>query len=273
MIEQDKVVVSGRQEAFHKLLFENPMKMDAVRFRRRFIHVTKSTNVNRVLLGFTGLSYLMILGVVFSFRSDIQPPLVLLLQQFVVALVAIVSSHGAIAGERDRRSWELLLVAPVTQYQIVVGKFRGVLSFILGLQAVLLPAVLISQWFSPNSVGIGAIVGIEVLCLGSSSFCAALTIYLSSRLKSANATLVAAIASVLAIYAFLPLLASAFAQTVQGEMVVERLMSMYHPLWLIAATPFTHASVTFVVGFGYLIVTGAILWQTSRRLTHRRQTD
>jgi ABC-type transport system involved in multi-copper enzyme maturation permease subunit len=275
-----KLLIEG-ESALRKLLIDNPMHMETLRFRRRFLNVTLSPKLNLVLVGIVGLIYLMIVGLVFALRADLPVGGVLIVQQSLTLLAATVAAHATIAGERDRRSWDLLRVAPVTQYQIVVGKFRGVAALVLGLQAAFLPLVLIGQYLGRSNSGVLQTILIEVLCFASSSFCAAATISLSARLKSANATLVASIASMVGIYAVFPLLAMVFANAggFDGRWLND-LLALYHPLFLLGAMlspeAFGNISVPLAATvsiLAYLVLNIFFLYQTGRRLTRLRRAE
>jgi ABC-type transport system involved in multi-copper enzyme maturation permease subunit len=49
-----------------------------------------------------------------------------LLGLFIFSLVAGIRSSGAISGERERQTWDLLLMSPLEPRDIVWGKFRGI---------------------------------------------------------------------------------------------------------------------------------------------------
>jgi ABC-type transport system involved in multi-copper enzyme maturation permease subunit len=206
---------------------------------------------------------------------------VLVGQQLVAMLAAVVASHAAIAGERDRRSWDLLQVAPVTQYQIVFGKFRGVASLILAIQAGFLPLVLMSQIFGQDHQNFGITLLLEAVCAASSAFCAAFTISLSARLKNANAALVGSIASAVGLYGILPLLATVLASnSLVGPEIIAYFLAYYHPLYLLAQfvnpghiwQPHIGLQI-FAMIAGYLSCSVLILARTGQRLSRSRRSD
>ena len=114
---------------FYRTYFsENPMMVEITRFRRRFLG---GNSLNTIILALTVLIYIGIVALVWSYRDAANPLLLIMLQTFIFTLLGPAMLYGSIAGERERRSWDFLLVAPVSQGQIVVGKFMGAASAIL----------------------------------------------------------------------------------------------------------------------------------------------
>ena len=80
----------------------------------------------------------------------------------VGALLALVAAADSVSGERERGTFETLLLAPVPRLQLVLGKLVGALSLWLAAFALTIPYV----WFLGRGVGIvgdtlatGAVVG------------------------------------------------------------------------------------------------------------------
>lgn len=102
------------------LTLDNPMMAEAQRVLRRYLDVTRP-GPSRLLLITVGIAIIavtMLAG--FARFSDL-----VFLIMFFTCFLAPGMMHGSIAGERERRSWDFLLVAPVTHGQIVLGKFAG----------------------------------------------------------------------------------------------------------------------------------------------------
>ncbi len=215
-----------------KLFVTNPMRMEIARFKARFVRCTDSPVFNKALVALVAVCYLCILGLVFAVREDTQPVAVLACQMLATFLVVIAAAHGAIAGEKDRRSWDLLQVAPITQAEIVVGKFMGVLAVIGATALTFLPMVMIGLLFYSHgnrSSLYDVLVG-EAIIVSSASAIAAFTIYLSSRLRNATTTLGAAIASVIGILVVLPLGGAALTSGWVSSQVADILLA-WHPVW------------------------------------------
>lgn len=102
------------------LTIDNPMMAEAQRVLRRYLDITRP-GPSRLLLitvGITIIAVTMLAGLT-QFSN------LVFLIMFFTCFLAPGLMHGSIAGERERRSWDFLLVAPVTHGQIVLGKFAG----------------------------------------------------------------------------------------------------------------------------------------------------
>lgn len=260
----------GAKEKLRKLFLANPMQMETTRFRRRFINVTSSPRLNQTLVGLAALSYLVILGLAFDAREGLVMAGVAYVQQVIAAAAAIVAAHAAIAGEKERRSWDLLQVAPITQHQIVVGKFMGVMAMVTLIQAAFLPLMVLARFSEPHPFN-WAYLLVELLCWTSCAFCAAGTIYLSSRMRNANSVLVAGIASAVGIFAAAP---AFFAMIFDGRWW-NLAISLYHPMYLIylMATEGQGFLAGLLVSGAYLAAAVGALSVTGRRLTKLRQRE
>ncbi len=116
-------------------------------------------------------------------------------QAILVLVLVPALSAGALAQERERRTLESLLLAPLTPLQIVWGKAVGVLAF-AGL--LLLSTVpLTSLCFLLGGVSPGMVLAAYVVLLGLAASITALGLYCSARWQSATQATVAC-------YAMLP---------------------------------------------------------------------
>lgn len=122
------------------LFFRNPMAVEMKRVAKRL------TNFRRAgaSVGLGLVVYVLIVVVVWSNRTALSPIHVVLAQTIFFGLMIPSLMYGAISGERERRSWDLLLVAPVTKAQVVVGKFMGaVAALAIGAVMFLVPCGLV----------------------------------------------------------------------------------------------------------------------------------
>ncbi|HWD39536.1 MAG TPA: ABC transporter permease [Fimbriimonas sp.] len=224
-----------------KLFFTNPMKIEVIRFKGRFINVTPSAALNRTMLAMAVLSYLAITWMVWLARRDLDPVVPILIQTVLMLLVGPAAAHGTIAGERDRKSWDLLQVAPISHAEIVTGKFLSIFAMMVAAVIAFLPSVLIAWLFHVNGYGdstqyvtasgLWRLILIEGISLASATAATTYTIYLSSRMKSANATLATAISSLVGLYLVVPLGLAALVSNGSGK--VMDLLMVYHPIWAI----------------------------------------
>lgn len=136
---------------WRSLVVENPMTVEIKRFRRKFLTVTTSRAGNSALLILVVLAYAMLTWTVMTARGSVPPSAILYIQTGVFCILGPAMLHGSIAGEREKRTWDVLLVAPVTHAQIVVGKFLGALAAILAIAAAsFFPLVIAALMYDTN---------------------------------------------------------------------------------------------------------------------------
>lgn len=122
--------------SWRQLVIDNPMLIEIKRFQRRFIGTGRSTSLNNAVLTLAAVCYAGLLLVVFQFKGSMPPIGMVQFQTGLFCLMIPAILHGAVAGERERRSWDLLLVAPISAAQIVVGKYLTAIAAV-GAAAVL----------------------------------------------------------------------------------------------------------------------------------------
>jgi len=68
----------------------------------------------------------------------------------IISLVVAVRAAGAICGEREKQTWDLILTSPLTPYAIVRGKLWGIIdSARLYMASYLIPVLLAALWCGP----------------------------------------------------------------------------------------------------------------------------
>ena len=224
---------------FATLFTENPMMIEITRFRRKFLGGGNA--LNGVILAMCGLIYLGLLALVWNYREAAHPIAIIFLQTALFTLLAPALLHGAIAGERERRSWDFLLVAPITHAQIVCGKFMGAAVAILVCAAFLCIPMLIGVVFYENYsysyTGASTRSGIdffkmlqaELLSISWGFVVCAMTIFFSARCKRAFITLGTVLAILVGSLIVWPIL------TVSATMgSPDSLLNFFHPFWTIA---------------------------------------
>lgn len=102
-------------------VFDNPMFAEMPRQAKRFLSPTGSGTVNRLAVGCMIAAYLGFVTLVGESRMPYEG--VVWVEMALAAILVAPVTHKAIAGERDRRSWDLLQVAPLRPEQIVAGRF------------------------------------------------------------------------------------------------------------------------------------------------------
>lgn len=109
--------------AWRDLVTENPVMIDIRRFQRRFLGASTRKVANAGLIVMTQGGYLLLVLLTVAFGSGLSALAILSLQTFLFCFIVPGVLHGAIAGEREKRTWDMLIVAPISRSQIVVGKF------------------------------------------------------------------------------------------------------------------------------------------------------
>lgn len=189
------------------LITQNPMMAEVTRFRKRFLSFRGSSVAVNGGIGIVLVCYaLFAVGCVY-YRGDLDP-LILIIWFLGLMIFAIpLMLHGAIAGERERRSWDMLLVAPITHAQIVIGKFMGAMTALGMAFGLYMIPVLIDAVYSPNLKVVNLLLAcITVIMQGAALV--ATTILISGRVKRPLIALGVSIGIVLTYYFFVPIFIS-----------------------------------------------------------------
>jgi ABC-type transport system involved in multi-copper enzyme maturation permease subunit len=158
------------------------MLIEISRFRRKFLSMGGNSAYSGAILGLVALCYASLVVIVLTFRADIHPMALVAVQGVLFCLLAPMLLHSSIAGERERRSWDLLLAAPITKAQIVVGKFIGALSALgIGSAAFVFPIGVTA--FSYPKVHLWDLALSELVVLSFSVLVCSITLFFSARVK------------------------------------------------------------------------------------------
>jgi ABC-type transport system involved in multi-copper enzyme maturation permease subunit len=171
-----------------ELIVENPMLAEVGRFRRRYLS-TRGGPINTVVGLLFLLGYGLLTITVLYFRGDIPPSVIIVLQTVFFAFIGPAVMHGAIAGEREKRTWDVLVAAPVSKAQIIAGKFLGgalVLAAITLLMAVPILIATFGAMGSPfSSVTPGSVLLAEAISVSFGLAVLAMTLLFSARCRRA----------------------------------------------------------------------------------------
>ena len=124
--------------------------------------------------------------------------------------------HATIAGEREKRSLDMLLVAPVTASQIVIGKFSRALVPIVALSlAIGLPTLVVELARSAdgaerdglNRSGMLGFVIASLFCLLFAMAIGGLTMWISSKTRTASAAMMSTIGALFLLLIVVPAIA------------------------------------------------------------------
>lgn len=242
---------------FDALVRDNPMRIEIARFRRRFLGFGGS-GLTSAILALVALGYVGIVMLVIDMKGDLPPIALIVFQTVLFCFFGPAMLHGSIAGERERRSWDLLLVAPISKAQIVAGKFMGAMVALgLGALAMALPigiaavAYRTSTQYLDTGSGVTQVynnVGTNYWDLAlaegvSLAFCmlvCAWTIFLSARVKRSFMALGATLGSLTVALVVTPLL---FASLMGGDQFSAELFLYLNPFGALVAIMDPHHSI------------------------------
>ena len=164
--------------------------IEVTRFKRKFLNVSSNNTVNVAVMMLFAVVYLAVLALVFSANGYLQPEVLINLQLVLVCFIIPSIFHGAIAGERERRSWDLLLVAPISKAQIVVGKFvAAVATLFVAIGACALPVSIAAATYAARNPEIarfnpvGVVLAQQTVVFAFGVVHAAVTILFSARVR------------------------------------------------------------------------------------------
>jgi ABC-type transport system involved in multi-copper enzyme maturation permease subunit/uncharacterized RDD family membrane protein YckC len=119
-----------------------------------------------------------------------------------VSMVAPVLTSNAISGERLARTLPVLLMTPITAWQIVGGKLFSRLLSTLTLVALGLPVLAMVRLL--GGVELGDMVAVVVLAVSFALGCASLGLFLSAKINRPAYVVLAAYAILVAVYVVVP---------------------------------------------------------------------
>ncbi len=127
-------------------------------------------------------------------------PFLLLMVGFFPVSASLYTALGAFAGEKERKSLEPLLVTPLTDWQLYLGKFVGtvippLISAYLGMAIYTVGLIVLAEWHIPASL----LVLVVVLATVQAAVMVAVAVVISSQTTSVRA------AGLLASFIILPI--------------------------------------------------------------------
>jgi ABC-type transport system involved in multi-copper enzyme maturation permease subunit len=229
-------------DAVRELLLENPMLIEVQRVRRRFSTRGPNGIANGILMGLIvlGLILLSVLSMQYAMPAIASLYILLLLNTLIPAL----SLYAGISGERERRSWDVLIAAPVTHAQIVIGKLAGTgLILLIALFCCLFPLLASLAAGARNRALTGGFLsdpdplapiytaGLALILIGSFGFMVCgVTILISARVKRSLLALGLVLGLLLLVLAVLPASLAPYV-TGRGE---EDLVFFLHPYFALS---------------------------------------
>ncbi len=150
-----------------------------------------------------GLFYLLFLYTVMVNSQSVDFRGMLIAMLGISLLILPIVMHGVIAGEKEKRSLEMLLAAPVTSSQIAFAKLmRGSIFYLVVMSAFLVPMliVLLVQFVKGEIQGADnfgqamALMGISLLLIGVASLTnGCITLAVSAMCRSTSAAMLSCV--------------------------------------------------------------------------------
>jgi hypothetical protein len=131
------------------LVLDNPMTLEATRVWRHFLRSGAETGSRGSIIniGLLALLYLWLLVAIVRYREDMSAVL-LILEAALLTLIVPGSMYAAVSGERERLTWDGLIMTSLTPGQIVIGKLVWRVALIVAVAALYLPPLLLSHFFA-----------------------------------------------------------------------------------------------------------------------------
>lgn len=203
-----------------ELLWENPMTLEATRTLRRSLRSGSNNenpyatrNLNRFLVGTLGFLYLWTMfGIV---RSGENISIYLLTAELVLlTLVVPCSLYGAIAVEREKLTYESLIMTRLSPAQIVCGKLWWRVGLILGVMGLFVPLLVASHLcgrrLDTQDFTASQLVWAQVQIFAWGVCLAAFSLWVSAKSKKGITALLGIVAALLTFLVMVPLLFALF---------------------------------------------------------------
>jgi ABC-2 type transport system permease protein len=164
-------------------------------------------------------------------------------------LSAIVLPSTCITSEKESHCWPLLLTTPLNDWQIIFGKFIGVLRRSLFIWLLLF--VYVALFWIFRSIGSLALIQILFIISGTVAFLCGTGFYFSSRLKRTSEAVIANIMLAALLWGFVPLLLGFFREVIRGNYFGQMIYSGVSDLGelYLSLVPFIQARVVMVSTF------------------------
>ncbi len=213
---------------WNHLVTDNPMSMEGVRAMRRFLRTGGETGraVNYTLMGILGVLYLWLLLAILFYREEMTTGL-LFFEMGLLTLVVPASLYAAVSGEREKLTWDSLIMTRLTPGQIIAGKMLWRVVLIGGIMALFTLPILVDHYASgilcrntdscrtPYGYVMsgGDIVRAQGLVFAWSLLLASLSFFASTKSRRPITTLSVLTVALLAFLALIPVLVAIFGGT------------------------------------------------------------
>jgi hypothetical protein len=177
------------------LFRDNPMQIETLRAVRRFSvtqgrTATIQRTVARTLIGLLGVLYFWFLYVIASYGEDISMGIFWF--EFVLLTLLIPGAlYQAISGERERLTWDSLILTNLSPMRILTGKLLWRLGMAAGILLLFLPPLLLTHSVTrfSTSYTLGNMLWLQTILAAWCVFLATFTLWISARTKRSVVTL------------------------------------------------------------------------------------
>jgi ABC-type transport system involved in multi-copper enzyme maturation permease subunit len=196
-----------------RLFVTNPILEEATRAWRKFFRIAggPGKGLSYLAVGIIALIYVWILAEVMLSHDDSSAG-ILFFQLTVVTLAMPISVYGAISGERERTTWEALILTRLTPGQIVWGKILWRLAGLLILMALFGVPLMIgagtAHGLGRATMNVGSLIDAEILTFAWGFVLCAYGLWVSANTRHSVTSAALIFISLLIILALLPALLS-----------------------------------------------------------------
>lgn len=225
---------------WQEVFSENPMMVRALKPLRGLKNWKEMPSTTWVVVGLVALVYVVLVGSSLKVAEIFDSGVFLFVMLTVTILVCATVLHPSLAGEREKRTLDLLLCAPLTARQIVVGKvFKAVIPTLSVMAFCIVPSIVLAiarhaidlNPTSANSFYPLAAALCLVLTFSTGVFVAGVTLYLSSINRTTANAMIATLGALFLWFIVAPVFAgtvSAFNKEFSDFSV------SYHPFYAMA---------------------------------------
>lgn len=186
--------------AWRELVMDNPMMAEFYRRGRRF--ALSRNNQQNIIFAILGVVLVYVVCLMMFVQMSFLTATGVATAKFPLLLLVVpVAVHATVAGEREKLTWDALCSAPLTDAQIVAGKFVSSVAVVALVELVFLP-VQLAAWTVRQSadrwVDLVSMVRMDGYCMAVGLALGCVTFLLSARSKRPFTTLGASIGLVAA---------------------------------------------------------------------------
>ncbi|GAB4131505.1 MAG: hypothetical protein Fur0036_18110 [Fimbriimonadaceae bacterium] len=256
----------------------NPMLAETRIVLRRWLGLKGDNLQAKLVIAAVCVVVLGIIGAVARYSFLVDTTVAFPIAWVLLGLVSIITLHGALAREREKRSMEVLLTTPLTAKQIVLGKLTravpAITAILVCVPIFLLASGLGRAFFKENGLTWGdnlpaAVVMLALLgyLVSSSFFAMCLTMAVSAITQRVAASLLLSFALWVVVYLIVPIILSSIFWGDAG-------ISMWHPMAaffaLVGFSEYSSLSSFIVIGWQLALGAGLLVFAI-RRMSRETQ--